>query len=352
MNKKLKLSLARGVALTAALALAAIPTFAADHLDAPGLTPPGGDASLDITDIFAFQSPTCELCTVFVLGVNSLSPAGDNVPFSNKGAYEFRIDNDGDAIRDITFKIDFSKQRDDVQRMRVRMQHPELRGRMIVRKSDGRTTPIGDEPVVSSGRRGIRAFAGMRDDAFFFDLPGFVNLDFCAADPSADTFAGTNISYIALEVPNAILVADSADIGVWGVTRRGKERVDRMGRPGINTVLIPTNPINPGPSQKNAFNAGAPVSDASNFAPTAVETLFLLGNDLTTANALADFLMPDLLTLTLDTATGYPNGRNPADDVIDISLGLVTGGAIGSDCVDGNDVPLSDEFPFLGEPHV
>ncbi len=341
----------RGLALLAVFALAALPATGADHLDAPGLTPPGDDPSLDITDIYAFQSPTCELCTVLVMGVNSLSAPGDDVAFSDKGTYEFRVDNDGDAIRDITFKIDFGKQRDDVQRMRVRLQHPDLRGRMIVRKSDGRTTPIGSEPMVASGRRGIRAFAGMRDDAFFFDLPGFLGLTFCAEDPSADTFAGTNISYIALEIPNAILVGDGADIGVWGVTRRGKERIDRMGRPAINTVLIPTNPINPGASLKNAFNGSAPASDRSEFGPTAITTLTLLGNDVATATALTDFLLPDLLTLTLDTATGFPNGRNPSDDVIDIALGLVTGGAIASDCVDANDVPFSEEFPFLGEPH-
>lgn len=48
-----------GLALAVFLALGPAPkqAAAADHLDAPGLTPPGGGPSTDIADVYAFQSP-------------------------------------------------------------------------------------------------------------------------------------------------------------------------------------------------------------------------------------------------------------------------------------------------------
>ena len=42
-----------GVMIAFAVGLAALPTRAADHLDAPGVT---GDGRTDINDVYAFQS--------------------------------------------------------------------------------------------------------------------------------------------------------------------------------------------------------------------------------------------------------------------------------------------------------
>ncbi len=157
-----------------ALALAAAPAPAADHLDAPSLTPPGGDPALDITDIYAFRSPECDGCTVLVMGVNGLTGAGANASFNRRASYEFRVDTDGDAIRDINFKVKFGRERDGVQKLSVKMRHPGIRTSRIVRRGDGRTTPVGAEAVVNNGLEGIRVFAGTRDDPFFFDLPALL----------------------------------------------------------------------------------------------------------------------------------------------------------------------------------
>ena len=50
---------------------------AADHLDAPGITPPpGGDGvGTDLTDIYAFQSPADAQKTVLIMNVNGLASA-------------------------------------------------------------------------------------------------------------------------------------------------------------------------------------------------------------------------------------------------------------------------------------
>ncbi len=350
----MKQTLRLALLIPLALAVAVIPATAADHLDNGGLTPPGGDPALDILDIYAFDSPDCSECTVLVMTINALTPAGVYAPFDHKAFYVFDIDNDGDSKEDVTFVTRFSKvKNNEQQKIKIRRNlHPDGERGNVLRRSNGRTTVLGEDLVINNGRDGVRVFAGMIDDPFFFDLPGFAALDFCATDPSADTFAGSNVTALAIEVPNALLVNGSADIGVWGSTWSKGKQVDRMGRPGINTVLIPTNPINTGASQKKAFNEGTPRTDRAAFGDTVIETLTLLGNDGMTAAALTDVLLPDILTLNVDQPAAYLNGRAPADDVIDASLGLLTGGAIASDCVDANDVPFSDTFPYLGAAHL
>jgi hypothetical protein len=125
-------------------------------------------------------------------------------------------------------------------------------------------------------------------------------------------------------------------------------QIDRMGRPAINTVFIPANVFEPTEaSQKNAFNAGKPRSDQRDFRGEVVDTLEIFyGSGSSTAQALADFLLPDVLTIDTSTPTSFPNGRGLADDVIDIELGLVTNGAVTSDCV-GNDSAFTASFPYL-----
>ena len=123
-----------------------------------------------------------------------------------------------------------------------------------------------------------------------------------------------------------------------------------MGRPAINTVFIPNNVFEPAgsePSQKNAFNAGKPRKDQKDFRGEVVDTLEIFyGSGSSTAQALADFLLPDILTVDTSSAAGFPNGRGLADDVIDIELGLVTNGAVTTDCV-GNDSAFIATFPYL-----
>src|SRR6266487_393402 len=69
-------ALAGAIALTAFLTHTAGPPAAraADHLDAPGLQPPGGSIQSDITDLYAFKSSTNPDNTVLVLNVNGVYP--------------------------------------------------------------------------------------------------------------------------------------------------------------------------------------------------------------------------------------------------------------------------------------
>ena len=321
--------------------LVAVPTQAADHLDAPGLTPPGGDTRLDITDVYAFQSPSNPDNTVLVMGVNPLAGNLNDGTFRMGALYDFKIDRNGDAKDDLTFRIRFAAPNNSLeQRVTVFRQDPD----------DNRP----NDPPLGRGKTGEAIpldgggmlMAGVFDDPFFFDLNAFLAVDFC--NPGENFFTGLNISAIVLEVPSASLGGDN--IGVWARTVLDGKQIDRMGRPAINTVFIPNNPFEPSgsePSQKNAFNMAQPQSDQRKFRKEVVDTLEIFyGAGSADAQALADFLLPDILTVDTSSSAGFPNGRGLADDVIDIELGLVTNGAVTSDCV-ANDSAFSTSFPYL-----
>ena len=389
------------IVLSALLVRQAQPSAAraADHLDAPGLTPPpGGDGiGTDLTDIYAFRSPANAKKTVLIMNVNGLTPAdlanppGPDRPFGTKVpmvegnpnvSYNFRVDSNGDAVPDVNIQIRFGKARaNGVQQMRVKILR---RGHKAIAFS-GRSTGFGRPAVVNRARGGIKAFAGRRDDPFFFNLTGFLNiLDIggqsfvgCGgpnSHPETDTFKGQNVSSIVLELPSKLLRGGGdAKIGVWATTNVGTAQIDRMGRPAINTVFIPNNPFPPDraadgePSKKTTFNHGQPSTDVADWTAEVVDTLqttFSLNNaggalggtddpsdDAAKINGLAAVLLPDILTVDVSSPAGFLNGRKPADDVIDAELGLVTEGFVTTDCVGSNDVAFPSTFPYLAAPH-
>jgi hypothetical protein len=336
------------MALALAFGLVAVPASAADHLDAPGLTSPGGDSRLDITDVYAFQSPSNPDNTVLIMNVNPLAGVQNDGTFrAGNALYAFKIDSNGDAKEDVTFRIKFSKPDENLmQRVTIARDggvDNDLDGEMRNPIAKGQT----NEDIAIPG--GGMLHAGVMDDPFFFDLNGFLALDFCApGETRPNFFNGLNISAIVLEVPSSWL--GSNNIGVWARTVANGKQIDRMGRPAINTVFIPNNPLEPKgtePSMKNKFNAGLPRNDQKRFRAEVVDTLKIFyGDDDATVNALADVLLPDILTVDTSNPAGFLNGRGLADDVIDAEYALVTNGAVTTDCV-SNDSAFSDMFPYL-----
>ena len=115
-----------------------------------------------------------------------------------------------------------------------------------------------------------------------------------------------------------------------------------MGRPAINTTLIPT-------ELKDVFNQTKPRRDRAAFRDVVINSLLALGN--TNPGPLADVLLPDILTVNVAIENGFLNGRRLDDDVIDAELNLLTGGQITTDCIDRNDKDFEPQFPYLAAPH-
>lgn len=360
----------------AAAAVAAVVTggpgasAAADHVDAPGLTPPGGNFQLDLTDIYAWRARTGK--TVLVANVNGLTASGKRPVFASgvpavaktkAVTYWLRVDNNADAVPDVNLAVQFGKpNRKGVQSMTVKRN-----GKVIVTGS----TSSGKSIKINRAAGGVLAYAGLRDDPFFFDLDGFINVlssepgkSFLGCtSPRTDFFAGKNVSSIVLELPSSLLTAGSkSQIGVWAATTAGGKQIDRMGRPAINTVFIPQNPFEKSkPYMKAEFNATQPKDDQAKWRSEVVDTLQVLyslndasgddkSDDAKKIAGLADVLLPDILTFDTAKSDGFLNGRGLADDVIDAELGLVTEGAVTTDCVAKNDRAFRSAFPYLGTP--
>jgi hypothetical protein len=376
-GKRLAFSLAApvlGASAAVAIAVSGGPSGAgaADHLDAPGLTPPGGDVRLDLTDIYAFRTGSGR--TALVLNVNGFTGPGKQATFATgvpsvastrRVSYNLRVDNDGDAVEDVVLKATFGKPNNKgVQTLRIRRN-----GRNLVA---GRTSRYGTVRV--NHGNGVRAFAGMRDDPFFFDLDGFLEIlsqeqgkSFLGCtSPRTDKFAGTNVSSIVIELRRSLLTGGGdGNIGVWATTNKGSAQIDRMGRPAIGTVFIPNNPFEPKdsePSQKDSYNQARPSNDQAKYRAEVVDTLQTLhslndgsgddpSDDAGKISGLADTLLPDVLTFDTGKSEGFLNGRRLADDVIDAELGLITEGAATTDCVDSNDKSFRSGFPYLAGPH-
>lgn len=315
------------VVLTLLVGVAPVLLGAADHLDAPLVAT---DGRLDINDVYVSQSPSNPANTVLIMTVNPVAGILSPTTFHPGASYDIKIDTDGDAKEDSTYKVTFSApDGSGVQEVTLRRVPARGEGAVLARGQTGL-----DIAVEGGGM--LRA--DLFDDPFFFDLVAFRNgLAFCPGGVGTNFFAGLNVSAIVLEVPSATL--GPSNIGVWARTYLNEQQIDRMGRPAINTVFIPS-------GMKDAFNSGQPKHDQRDFRDEVVATLLALGNPEGVANALADFLLPDILTIDTSAAAVFPNGRRPPDDVIDIELGLISGGAITTDCV-ANDSAFTSTFPYL-----
>jgi len=277
-----------------------------------------------------------------------------------------------------------------------------------------------------------KVFVGQRRESFsinigkIFDLVNFVPIDGASGFPGGITQNATNnivyytnIITLALEVPISCITASTSNpvIGVYATTRaiRGDRQKSRLGNPLINELLIGLKDKdkwtrrNPG-SDKNLLNyimyptfpavldllfRGAVNSVlGTNFATIAptnfpradLVAALLTGvpglNYLKQGSKLADLLRlntsvditaygsQNTLGVIAGDAAGFPNGRRPGDDVIDIvlrvAMGVLCHAGLGvcvpADAVVGTveltdgapifDTDFGQTFPYLNTPNA
>lgn len=240
--------------------------------------------------------------------------------------------------------------------------------------------------VVIPGCNNGRVFVGQRKEPFYiavgkiFDL---FNLNPLGPEVggNSNNLEGKNVTSIAMELPISCLVAGSEPvIGAFTTAsvRQGRlvnpapasglnnasveggswTQVSRLGMPLVNEVII-------GMDDKDRFNSSKPRDDAqfatyvtnpvlpalietlfpsakapTNFPRTDLATVFLKG--ISGVNQPANVAASEMLRLNTTTAptlvaaqnplgvlagdkAGYPNGRRPADDVVDLSLRVAMG---------------------------
>jgi len=222
------------------------------------------------------------------------------------------------------------------------------------------------QPVKMDGCAGEgRVFVGQRADGFAVNLGevfDLVNVDNPLGPRNAEenSLAEANVTEIALELPASCLVGSSPVIGAWTTAAIGNRQVSRLGMPLVNEVVI-------GRKDKDAFNASQPHGDAALATyvtnptlPALLEILFGAAGvraptnfprtDLVAAfatgvqglNFLSDGTIAEMARLNTSIPAvgagsqnnlgvlggdnaGFPNGRRPGDDVVDVELRVAMG---------------------------
>ncbi len=327
---------------------------ASSHREAPLILQ---DPLVDNTDVYAFVSPDNKDMVTLVANFAPGSVPGQGPNFypwaTEKNAqYDIKIDNDGDAKPDHTFRYTFTTKDSRGDADYGDKAAPgtflynngpvnSVKDKTLLFKqfytvtdiSDGEETvlvedaPVApdfvgeasmpnyaalrDEAVVDVDGGG-KAFAGRAEDPFFLDIRVFDLL--YGGDLSArgdDHLAGFNVNSIALQLPiDSLTDGDDPVIGVWSTASRPGSRVmkadgtqgykgdfvqvSRLGNPLVNEVVIPAN-------LKDAFNSLKPENDAS--VKPAVDRV----------------LKPELPVL-VEKIYGIPAPKTPRDDLFTIYL--------------------------------
>lgn len=423
---------------------------ASSHREAPFIT---RHPKVDATDFYMFRSYETGRTGYVTLIANYL-PLQDAYGGPNYFAldpdalYEIHIDNNGDAIEDLTYQFRFRQKLEDLKvpvgglqisvplinigsitagnnsalNVKETFTVTQVKGprrgtglRQALSKVGSGQTSF-DKPVDNIGTKSLpdyasyaaqyihavnipgcgaqgRLFVGQRKDPFAVNLGetfDLVNIqapatafDPAAEDKGLDALKFKNVTTLAMEVPISCITSGSEPvIGAWtsaslrqgrlinpvpgsNISTASKEggawtQVSRLGMPLVNEVVI-------GLKDKDRFNASQPRNDGQflNYVthpslPALLEILFggagvkaptnFPRNDLVTAfltgvpglNQPANVKASEMLRLNTTTtpvvgtnqsrlgviggdAAGFPNGRRPGDDVVDIALRVVMG---------------------------
>ena len=180
---------------------------AADHLDAPTVR---RDGRIDINDLYVFHpgagSAQQDLSrTVLVMTVNPAAGLISDTSFRPDVFYEFALDATGDARANRLVRVEFTGEGRG-QRFTVSFIADASTGGGNLLAEGAVGTPI-------TGVSGIRAFAGLRDDPFFFDLAAF-NAGGAFGMPGFgdDFFLGLDVSAIVVEFPSQALGFDTVGV--------------------------------------------------------------------------------------------------------------------------------------------
>jgi hypothetical protein len=311
------------------------------HLDSPIARQ---DVRLDVTDLYVFRGQTG---TVFVIDVCH-SLAKPKIPgYHPEGMYEFKVDLNGDAVEEITYRFNFEerdaqgKQRYTIRSIRgADATDPHAAGSVL---AQGTT----DETVTTSS--GVRAWAGQASDPFWieptvlhavghaFQDGTVVNLGDWTPEKATNFFAGYSLYSIVLELPDSELLANSnnAQIGVWAVASLatdagGWRSINRVGHPMIHPLFTQFNE-----DLGNRLNAGRPADDFATYGDTVVKSVASVVTAYGTADdprgyaeKFAHRVFPNVLPYKVGTQAVYGftewNGRSLTDNAPDVMFSIAS----------------------------
>lgn len=251
------------------------------HLDSPIARQ---DIRLDITDLYVFRGQTG---TVFAINVcHSIFGPIPSPGYHPEGMYEFKVDLNGDAIEDVTYRITFSerdkqgKQSYIVRCIRgAEAADPHAPGSVVAQGST-------DEKVTATS--GLQVWAGKAGDPFWIEpdvlhavghaFQDGTTVNLAGWDPrrAKNLFAGHTVYAIVLEVPDSELLAGASGkkrVGVWAVSTLatdagGWRSINRVGLPMIHPLFTQFNE-----DLGNRLNAGRPADDFETYGEAVTKSI-------------------------------------------------------------------------------
>ncbi|MCA1662451.1 MAG: DUF4331 domain-containing protein [Novosphingobium sp.] len=210
MQRKTKLALAAAASTSALGALLLVPgqlALSADHLDPPTLTNPANtanpDLACDIADDYAFHDANF----VYIAHTFGGPAATDRPAFYDRNVmHTIMISTSPPATSsDVSIRFRFGPGANSGEHGILLENLPGVNGNLV--------GPV--EQILS--RDGVRVYAGLRDDPFFFDNVG-LNLSRqtgvlqFTSNPSRSSFFARNITAVVLEIPRSRLGPGPLDI--------------------------------------------------------------------------------------------------------------------------------------------
>jgi len=335
------------------------------HLDSPLARQ---DIRLDITDLYLFRG---EFGTVFCINVCHSIFGKIPVPgYHPEGMYEFKIDLDGDAVEELTYRITFGERdADGNQPLTLRRiagtgaGDPHAPGVVLAQGETGRTVTTSD---------GLRIWAGQAGDPFWIE-PDVLHavghafedgtaIDLSDWDPAKakNLFAGHTVYSIVLEVPDdELAAAGSRRIGVWAVATLatdagGWRSINRVGLPMIHPLFTQFNE-----DLGNRLNAGHPADDFATYGADVEKAIAGVVGALGTSEdpqgygkKVAHRFFPNILPYVIGTPATFGfaewNGRSLTDNAPDVMFTIAANApvrlGIGKESVTSKPVSV---FPYV-----
>jgi len=352
-----------------------------DHQDSP-LTV--GRPGADLTDVFVFPAADPKK-VVLAMDVHPLIPAGEaqTASFDPAVMYQFKIATDGGFKETSVIQFHATGTGPDQRIEMYGPTPPAMPGTRSAWVGDSQTMPFNHVTPLSNG---VTAFAGPRQDPFYFDLAQFFKIvpdrnykyhppygpgvpaptAKCFRNPGVDFLRGYNVLSLVVEMPRQMLASPNGKLGiihVYSTTSLEQNgswvQVERLGRPAVKEAFEAF-------ENHDATNRSSPWKDTllAHSIVSFMSSKNGAGRSMQLASAVEHVLIPDELTANLGSGgrAGYlavetkgkstlptaverviPNvglqglktsianksgnfgGRDPSSPVIGLSLGVIFG---------------------------
>jgi hypothetical protein len=334
------------------------------HLDTP-LARQNGQLYID--DLYVFPG---ERSTVLIMDVNSTVTGKDVQPgFHPEARYEFKVHLDGADYEDVTYRVTFDEaDRDGRQPLTLH----SLTG-AEAREDDATGTEVLRGMTGGPGSEGnVRIWAGRIGDPFYVDLVELntinaavnsgtkVDMSAWRADKATNSFAGTTVQSIVLEVSHDdSRLHPEVHIGAWCATKLatdtgGWRQINRAGHPMMWPIFWPddtdfANPANNRHPSADLDADGGPIADKI---ASVVAANGSSEDPRGYGQTVARQLVPDVLPYEVGTPASYGfaklNGRTLADNASEVMFSLVLDRATTSGLTPAVSRHLRDDaFPYV-----